>query len=56
MAGRGKHKHTESQVEPAVKVVLEHESGEDAEDRLLMVYEFLLGLREGLETTQKGRN
>lgn len=36
--------------EPPFVLSLEYEPAEDAEDRLLTVYEFLLGLPEGPET------
>jgi hypothetical protein len=44
MAGGAKNKGAGKSGQAAFKVVLEHESTEEAEDRLLQVYELLLGL------------
>jgi hypothetical protein len=54
MAGAGRHKRLRKQAVPAPTVTLEYEATEDAEDRLLRVYEFLLGLPEPPETSSKG--
>ncbi len=41
--------------EPAYGVELEYDPSDDAEDRLLRVYEFLLGLPEASEIDQGGQ-
>ncbi|MFH1220691.1 MAG: hypothetical protein V1694_09610 [Candidatus Eisenbacteria bacterium] len=42
--------------EPAYDVEWEHDPTEDAEDRLLRVYQFLLGLSEASEIDFGGQN
>ena len=54
MPGRRKPKRVKKEADPGFVVGLEHESEEDAEDRLLRVYGFLLGFHEGPETCSEG--
>ena len=50
MPGRRKPKRVKKRANLGLVVVLEHEPAEDAAERLLQVYEFLLGLPELSET------
>ena len=54
MCGEGKGGKLKGTGKPAYTVILEYEPVEDAEDRLLRVYELLLGLPEGPEICPEG--
>lgn len=53
MAGGAKNREEGKSGHATFKVVLEHESTEEAEDRLLQVYELLLGLTGPLEPSSE---
>jgi hypothetical protein len=54
MAGGAKNREEGKLGQAAFIVALEHESTEEAEDRLLQVYELLLGLTGPLEPSSEG--
>jgi hypothetical protein len=50
MVGDQERRQPERGVKPTYVVVLEHKPSEDAEERLLQVYELLIGLADRPET------
>jgi hypothetical protein len=54
MAGRAKNRNPRKSADPAYIVALEYEPTAEVEDRLLQVYEFLLGLPDGPEICSEG--